>query len=202
MIASFLEPIRRAGLDPVGVDLSAFGMIRALAGSRRRRQRRRGRAAAADRDRPLLQRRRRRRTSPSRAAAPASSPGSRTSGLEAIAGRLATGRGLSRRTRDAVARLRRPRARRSRQIEGDPETLAEARRASRRGRRPGRRAAPLARLLRRPGRRGAGGARSSSAGRAAPSPASPRAIEAGLGLVVPPPGRRPSAASTRARRRV
>jgi type IV pilus assembly protein PilM len=32
MISSFLEPIRRAGLDPVGVDLSAFGMIRALAG--------------------------------------------------------------------------------------------------------------------------------------------------------------------------
>ncbi|HEX2392425.1 MAG TPA: type IV pilus assembly protein PilM [Solirubrobacterales bacterium] len=32
MIGSFLGPIRRAGLDPVGVDLSAFGMIRALAG--------------------------------------------------------------------------------------------------------------------------------------------------------------------------
>ncbi len=32
MVASFLEPIRRAGLEPVGVDLSAFGMIRALAG--------------------------------------------------------------------------------------------------------------------------------------------------------------------------
>jgi type IV pilus assembly protein PilM len=33
MVASFLDPIRRAGLDPVGVDLSAFGMIRALAGA-------------------------------------------------------------------------------------------------------------------------------------------------------------------------
>jgi type IV pilus assembly protein PilM len=33
MIASFIDPIRRAGLDPVGVDLAAFGMIRALAGS-------------------------------------------------------------------------------------------------------------------------------------------------------------------------
>ncbi len=33
MVASFVEPIRRAGLDPVGVDLSAFGMIRALAGA-------------------------------------------------------------------------------------------------------------------------------------------------------------------------
>jgi type IV pilus assembly protein PilM len=33
MISSFVEPIRRAGLDPVGVDLAAFGMIRALAGA-------------------------------------------------------------------------------------------------------------------------------------------------------------------------
>jgi len=32
MVAGFLEPIRRAGLQPLGVDLSAFGMIRALAG--------------------------------------------------------------------------------------------------------------------------------------------------------------------------
>jgi len=31
MIASFIEPIRQAGLHPVGIDLSAFGMIRALA---------------------------------------------------------------------------------------------------------------------------------------------------------------------------
>ena len=33
MVSSFVEPIRRAGLEPVGVDLAAFGMIRALAGS-------------------------------------------------------------------------------------------------------------------------------------------------------------------------
>jgi type IV pilus assembly protein PilM len=33
MIASFVDPIRRAGLEPVGVDLAAFGMIRALAGA-------------------------------------------------------------------------------------------------------------------------------------------------------------------------
>ncbi len=33
MVSSFIEPIRRAGLDPVGIDLSAFGMIRALAGT-------------------------------------------------------------------------------------------------------------------------------------------------------------------------
>jgi type IV pilus assembly protein PilM len=32
MVASFLAPIRSAGLQPVGVDLSAFAMIRALAG--------------------------------------------------------------------------------------------------------------------------------------------------------------------------
>jgi type IV pilus assembly protein PilM len=31
MVSSFLRPIRQAGLHPVGVDLSAFGMIRALA---------------------------------------------------------------------------------------------------------------------------------------------------------------------------
>jgi type IV pilus assembly protein PilM len=31
MVTSFIEPIRRAGLQPVGVDLSAFAMIRALA---------------------------------------------------------------------------------------------------------------------------------------------------------------------------
>jgi type IV pilus assembly protein PilM len=32
MVSSLVEPLRRAGLQPVGVDLSAFGMIRALAG--------------------------------------------------------------------------------------------------------------------------------------------------------------------------
>jgi type IV pilus assembly protein PilM len=31
MITSFLEPLRRASLEPEGIDLSAFGMIRALA---------------------------------------------------------------------------------------------------------------------------------------------------------------------------
>lgn len=33
MVASFLDPIRRAGLEPVGIDVAAFGMIRALAGA-------------------------------------------------------------------------------------------------------------------------------------------------------------------------
>lgn len=32
MISSLVEPLRRAGLEPEGIDLSAFGMIRALAG--------------------------------------------------------------------------------------------------------------------------------------------------------------------------
>jgi type IV pilus assembly protein PilM len=31
MVSAFLQPLRRAGIEPVGVDLSAFGMIRALA---------------------------------------------------------------------------------------------------------------------------------------------------------------------------
>jgi type IV pilus assembly protein PilM len=33
MVSSFVAPIRSAGLEPVGVDLAAFGMIRALAGA-------------------------------------------------------------------------------------------------------------------------------------------------------------------------
>lgn len=33
MVSSFLAPLRQAGLEPVGVDLAAFGMIRALAGA-------------------------------------------------------------------------------------------------------------------------------------------------------------------------
>ncbi|HEX5984860.1 MAG TPA: pilus assembly protein PilM, partial [Solirubrobacterales bacterium] len=32
MVTQFVEPLRRAGLEPVGIDLSAFAMIRALAG--------------------------------------------------------------------------------------------------------------------------------------------------------------------------
>lgn len=30
MVTSFMDPIRRAGLEPVGIDVAAFGMIRAL----------------------------------------------------------------------------------------------------------------------------------------------------------------------------
>jgi type IV pilus assembly protein PilM len=32
MVSSFVEPLRRAGLEPFGIDLSAFAMIRALGG--------------------------------------------------------------------------------------------------------------------------------------------------------------------------
>lgn len=32
MVAAYVGPVRRAGLEPVGLDLSAFGMIRALGG--------------------------------------------------------------------------------------------------------------------------------------------------------------------------
>jgi type IV pilus assembly protein PilM len=32
MVSAFLAPIRRAGLEPLGIDVAAFGMIRALAG--------------------------------------------------------------------------------------------------------------------------------------------------------------------------
>jgi type IV pilus assembly protein PilM len=32
MISALLSPVRKAGLEPVGIDLAAFGMIRALAG--------------------------------------------------------------------------------------------------------------------------------------------------------------------------
>ncbi|HET7455128.1 MAG TPA: type IV pilus assembly protein PilM [Solirubrobacterales bacterium] len=45
MVATFLDPIRRAGLEPVGVDLAAFGMIRSLAGAS-------GRGAPAETEAP------------------------------------------------------------------------------------------------------------------------------------------------------
>jgi type IV pilus assembly protein PilM len=128
MVKSFVEPIRRAGLEPVGVDLSAFGMIRALAA---------GEAGAAQ--------------EPAEAAA--RPPGAvlycslgditnlavarasaclftRVShvGLEAISARLASVRGLApEHTAQWLSHvgLETP----VEQIEGDPETVAEARRA-------------------------------------------------------------------------
>jgi type IV pilus assembly protein PilM len=127
MIASFLEPIRRAGLQPVGIDLSAFGMIRALAG--------------VDAEAP---------TGDAAQGQPASailycSLGDVTNlavargraclftrvshvGLETITARLATARGLPSEHADQwLAHVGLERA--PEEIEGDPEIVAEARRA-------------------------------------------------------------------------
>jgi type IV pilus assembly protein PilM len=126
MVSSFIEPIRRAGLQPVGVDLSAFAMIRALAD-----------APAAQVDAEPGQR-------PSEAvlycnvgdvtnlavARGRSCLFTRVShaGLEAITERLVTARGLS--ADHAVqwlnyVGLEHP----PEQLEGDPETVVEARAA-------------------------------------------------------------------------
>jgi len=125
MVASFLEPIRRAGLNPVGVDLSAFGMIRALAGIGE------GEAAAEAGERPA-------------SAVLYCSVGDVTNlavargrsclftrvshaGLEASSGALATALGL---TPEHAAQwlahvgLERP----TEEIDGDPETIAHTRR--------------------------------------------------------------------------
>lgn len=124
MIASFLDPIRRAGLDPVGVDVAAFGMIRALAGA--------GAQPPAEGELPRpetvlycnvgdvanLAVARGRACLFTRVS---------DSGLEALAGRLATAGGLS--YEHAMqwllyVGLEQP----LEAIEGEPETLAEARR--------------------------------------------------------------------------
>jgi type IV pilus assembly protein PilM len=129
MVASFLEPLRRAGLEPEGIDLSAFGMIRALA--------------------PLV-------ASHSEDGAPAPQESilycnvgdvmnlavargrsclfTRVSGvgMEAIVARLSTERGLSPEHAEQwllYAGLEAP----LEQIQGDPETVAAARRANEEG---------------------------------------------------------------------
>jgi type IV pilus assembly protein PilM len=126
MVSSFVEPLRRAGLQPVGIDLSAFAMIRAL----------------ADADMP----------------AGGVQPGERPSvavlycnvgdvtnlavargrsclftrvshtGLESISGRLASARGVSAEHAAqwlSYVGMERP----IEELEGDPETVAEARAA-------------------------------------------------------------------------
>lgn len=124
MISSFLEPIRRAGLEPVGVDVAAFGMIRALAGA--------GAAPPVEGEPPRpetvlfcnvgdvanLAVARGRACLFTRVS---------DSGLEAMAGRLAAARGLS--YEHAMqwllyVGLEQP----LEAIDGDPETLVEARR--------------------------------------------------------------------------
>lgn len=125
MVASFLDPIRRAGLEPVGIDVAAFGMIRALAGA--------GAAVPAEGQAPAqeavlfcnvgdvanLAVARGRACLFTRVS---------HAGLEALAERLAAARGLS--YEHALQWLsyvgiEQP----VEAIEGDPETVAEARRA-------------------------------------------------------------------------
>jgi type IV pilus assembly protein PilM len=124
MVASFLDPIRRAGLEPVGVDVAAFGMIRALAGI--------GTAVPVDGEaaRPEtvlfcnvgdvanLAVARGRACLFTRVS---------DSGLEVLAGRLAATRGLS--YEHAMQWLSHVGLEQPLEaIEGDPETLTEARR--------------------------------------------------------------------------
>jgi type IV pilus assembly protein PilM len=125
MIASFLDPIRRAGLEPVGIDVAAFGMIRALAGA--------GAPVPGEGEPPAqeavlfcnvgdvanLAVARGRACLFTRVS---------DSGLEALAGRLAMARGLSYEHAMqwlSYVGIEQP----VEAIEGDPETVAEARRA-------------------------------------------------------------------------
>jgi type IV pilus assembly protein PilM len=123
MIASFLGPLRRAGLEPVGIDVAAFGMIRALAGAS---------APAAAEGQPAPQ------TvlfcNVGDVANLAVARGraclfTRVShaGLETLAGRLAAARGLS--YEHAMQWLYHVGVEQPLEtIEGDPEIIAEARR--------------------------------------------------------------------------
>lgn len=135
MVASFVQPIRKAGLEPVGVDLTAFGMIRALNAA--------GEAAAGGGEEivgsdasPAT---------PPRSAALYCSFGDVTNlavargsaclftrvshaGLESISARLASARGLSPEHATqwlSHVGLETP----LEQLEGDAETVAEARRS-------------------------------------------------------------------------
>jgi type IV pilus assembly protein PilM len=124
MVSSLIEPVRRAGLEPVGVDLSAFGMIRALADA--------GNVAAEPGERPAeavlycnvgdvinLAVARGRSCLFTRVS---------QAGLEAIAERLAASRGLSQEHAAqwlAFVGLEHP----IEQLDGDPETVSEARAA-------------------------------------------------------------------------
>ena len=196
MIAASLEPLRDAGLEPVGVDLSAFGMIRALGETHRRRPSR-GRAdqptaavlycnvgdvtnLAVAKGRSCLFT----RVSPvglddivASLAATHRPDAASTRGMWlAHVGLGAAARGRSRATRRSLGR--------------------GARGARERRRRAARRAAPLARLLRRPGGRGRRSSGSSSAAPAARSPASPSGWSRRSACRSRPRRPRPSPAST------
>lgn len=120
MVMSFLEPLRRAGLEPAGIDLSAFAMIRAL-GSR-----------AEAEDAVLL-------CNVGDVLSLAVARGrsclfTRVSGtgVEAIAARLASERGLTPEHAEQwllYVGLERP----VEEIEGDPEVVAATRKALERG---------------------------------------------------------------------
>lgn len=123
MVASFLRPLRSAGLEPAGIDVAAFGMIRALAGA--------GSATPVNGQQPQpetvlfcnvgdvsnLAVARGRSCLFTRVS---------SSGLEALAGRLAAARGLSYEHATqwlSHVGLEQP----VEAIDGDPETVAEAR---------------------------------------------------------------------------
>lgn len=125
MVTSFIDPIRRAGLEPAGIDVAAFGMIRALASL--------GAAGSAQSQSP---------TSETFLACNVGDVANlavvrgrtclftRVShcGVEALAGRLAGVRGLSYEHAPqwlSYVGLEHP----AEAIEGDPETVVEARRA-------------------------------------------------------------------------
>ncbi len=130
MVNSFVEAVRRAGLEPAGIDLAAFGMIRALAGTAPETQ-----PAFAEDGSPVA---------PEEAilycslgdimnlavARGRSCLFTRTSmvGLEGVAGRLSSEAGLSPEHATqwlSYVGLGRP----VEQIEGDPAVVAAARRA-------------------------------------------------------------------------
>ena len=151
MIEASLAPLRKAGLQPAGVDLSAFGLIRALGGSQPAAPMRAMARPLAQRS-PLLQRRRR------------DQPRGRQGRFLPLHPRRPGRPGEHRRTPDRDGRpdpgtradvdaARRPDGpgRDDRRRSG--RRHRRTRRAQQRRLRPARRAAPLARLLRGPGGR-------------------------------------------------
>jgi type IV pilus assembly protein PilM len=132
MVGTFLEPLRRAGLEPAGIDLSAFGMIRALGSLAAPQPVGEGEAPAPAQEATLycnvgdvmnLAVARGRSCLFTRVSG---------TGMEAIIGRLASERGLSPEHAEQWllhVGLDLP----VEQIEGDPETVAAARRALEQG---------------------------------------------------------------------
>ncbi len=129
MVASFVEPIRDAGLEPVGIDLSAFGMIRALASSENGAAKGTDAGSGENSPKAVLY------CSLGDVTNLAVARGgacifTRVShaGLEPISARLASARGLApEHTAQWLSHvgLKTP----VEQVEGDPETVAEARRS-------------------------------------------------------------------------